>query len=779
MASGPKPKRARWVAVLGLLAPWLVSVLPRLPALFAARASRPFDKYLWASDQLAGGADLGARMLDYSPLYLQIHVLARHLTADPAALLLGVHFALGVGASLLIYVAGRRVGGVATGLVAAALYSLHATVLAYEVTLEPEAVSLFCLAAVVALAAAGTGRLSALLMGLAFGLALSNRPNAALLAPFLLVALLVGPSPASGPARRWPRVALLGAGALIGLVPMISAIRASSGGFFESMSSGQVFHQGTSTEAKGLGVEYPALFHEMPDTFSRGGDYAHETYRLLAAADLGHSVTPAESDDLWRARAGRFVREYPRQYVRLLVRKLLLLVSGVEVHDVGETASLLDTLRPKPPLAFGWLAALGLAGAALCLGEPRRHVVPFGILTVYTVSALILFVSSRQRLPMTIPLALLAARGLVLVLQGGDRRMLRAGGFVAVALLVLLLPNLERSTRAGYEASFRARRASEAWYETASVAYRDGRIDAYRSQILRAGALSPPLLQVAPSIPTEAMVAARDSVGGWYDRSIPEVAGPERAFLSGFFLLETGDAAQALAPLGGLQNHGWFRQSAAELHARAAIQLGRTDEALAALDAVDPPSLPGGALRLAILERTADARLAEERARLEDFHGSTAVLYFTGLAHLRVGNAAAADRDLAQFLARVPDIPRAILGRAEAHRALGDAAGAVALFEAARRLQPGAFSRPAEISTAYRALLAESPADRALATRLGEILRHEGKGAESRDVLAPVVRAAPGDFDARGQLVRTLVEMGLPREAQIAARPPIGVQPGR
>jgi len=401
--SGSRSRAALWIAAA------LVAVAPRAALLPAALRAEFFGKYTWAANEIVEGRALGARLLDFSPLCLWFHVAARQIAPEPHALLVIAQCLLGAASALLVFVAARALFGAAPALLAALFYSTYAALLAYEVTLEPEALSLFLVSAVVALGAAGRGRAAAVGIGVACGLAIAARPNALLVAPFALAALF-WPAASRAPWRPPPRAraALFAAGLVAGLVPLVVSLAAGGGGFGEAMSGGQVFHQGSNPESKGIGVAYPPLFSEMPAAFTRDGDYAHELYRELAAADAGGSVSAGESDRLWRERALAFIRGDLRAYLALERRKAIAFFSGGEFHDVPQAVALSERARAFAPVSFAVVAALGCAGAVLALGSPRAAALPLGVLGAYFVSALSLFVSTRQRLPAVLPLAIFA-----------------------------------------------------------------------------------------------------------------------------------------------------------------------------------------------------------------------------------------------------------------------------------------------------------------------------------------------------------------------------------
>jgi len=763
--------------------PLAIAALPRALLLPDALREEPFGKYVWAAGEIAGGRSLGNRLLDFSPLYLGVHVVARRAAADPAPLLIVAQSLLGVAATLLVYGAGRALAGRAAGLIAAALYSGYATLLAYEVTLEPEAVVLFLVAALLYLGEVARGRGAALLLGLALGLGVAARPNLVLAAPIALVPLL---APHAERARwaigRGARLGALAVGLAIGALPLAGALARGGGGLLDAMSSGQVFHQGLNPEARGIGVAYPSFLSEMPSLFTRGGDYAHEMYREVAAADLGRLVGAREADGVWRERALAFARLYPGAALRLEARKAVLFASGVEAHDVPETVVVAERASRIAPIRFAALAPLGFAGALLALRRPRKHALPLLVLGLYMVSALTLFVTSRQRLPAAAPLAILGAAAVVgFAGAARARRAATALAIAAAALAFALVPLAATPVARGYRAQFEALRRAEALLREARAAYDEARVAEYRAAAFEAALFSPEALATLPALGLAGAApdAARDParVESAVAAACPSARRDERAFLVGAYLLAAGDAEGASERLRGLARNAWFGAPAAHLRALALARLAREPEALDALAACEPPTAAGGALRAVLLDRAGRAPdAARERDRLVACHGATATAYWTGRANHELGDWSAARAAFEQVRDRLPQCARARLYLAKCALRLGDDATAAAEHAAALAADPDAHLSSLTISGALARLAAASPDDRALRARLGAALLDEGDPAEATRALAPLLAEDPTDDSVRLDLARALAEQGKTAEARAIAAPLAGAR---
>jgi tetratricopeptide (TPR) repeat protein len=758
-----------------------ISIASRAIMLPHALRAESFGKYSWASEEIVSGRDLGERRLDFSPFYLDIHVAARRVLDDPRTALIVAQLALGAGASILLYAAASASVGGVFALVAPLAYSAYGTLIAYEASLEPEAVTLFLLAAALALALRGRGRLAAVGLGLACGLAAATRPNALLVAPFALAAMLVrraGPAGASETSddriRDWrlppaQRLAFFAIGLCAGLALLALALSGGGGGLTAAMSGGQVFHQGTNPEAKGAGVAYPPIFYEMPAEFMREGDYAHEMYREIAAADLGRPTSAAESDRLWRARAQRFMTLDPQAYAALERRKAILFVSGEEFHDVPQAVPLAQRARAFAPLSFAILASLGIAGAVVGAARLRTHVLPLGMLASYLASALILFVSSRQRLPATLPLAFFTAVGIAWCLREAHR--VRALAFPAVSVAVALVPILAAEPLRGYRADFAALRASEKLVARARNEYDRGRMAEYRRLALETAVWSPGVLEQFVSLDSVRAALTPESARRLAESAAADLPAVERAFYTGRLFAAAALDSAAEVELRGLEKHAWFGPDAAHLRARSLARLGREEEAIDLLAARAFDSLRGGALLAALIERRFASPDSSLRERLVSLHGATSAAYERGRAFVALEDWSSARRELAFVAERLPQLTRARLLLASCHAHRGDDSAAVAEYEAALDTDPTAHLAIG-ISAAYRRLYFRGEVFDALQhARWGEALLNEGNSDAAARVLTPLLGLEPWNRDVRTKLARALVEAGRLDEARTVALP--------
>ena len=200
------------------------------------------------------------------------------------------------------------------------------------------------------------------------------------------------------------------------------------------------------------GVDLRIAFHEkatgyyteLPGVSPWPTGHAFEARMLAANLETGRRMTWSDADAHHTRAALRFVREHPGRALALVWTKASYFVNDFEIKGEDYLAYVRRYSRVLrwSPVSFGWLFVLGMLGALALLRQRRFELVAlFGGLLLCVLAANVLgFVISRFRLPAVIPLALLAAPGLVslseLVRDGTGPRSVRATALtIGVALL--------------------------------------------------------------------------------------------------------------------------------------------------------------------------------------------------------------------------------------------------------------------------------------------------------------------------------------------------------
>ncbi|MFH1303390.1 MAG: tetratricopeptide repeat protein [Planctomycetota bacterium] len=313
---------------------------------------------------------------------------------------------------LLVLAIGLRLFSRSVSLWAAAIAVVYPTFLYYDVSLL--ITSLMTLL-VVLLAwqlfrtERSPGWLNFALSGFLLGLAGLARPNVLLVGPVLLIWVWVIMKKQVGMRRALVGYMIIGAVALLTILPVTIRNYAVSGdAVFIAWQGGFNFFLGNNRVSKGWQAKVSGI-----DPSWQGG---YQQSIAMAEAAEKRSLKRSEVSDFWYRMAWREIRESPGHFVKLLAQKLRLLINGYEIPNnqpiymVRDFSSIISPLMFANVLYFpyGILAPLALVGIALSLRTWRRYLLLYLLLGSYTLTLMLFFVCTRFRQPL-VPILLLFA----------------------------------------------------------------------------------------------------------------------------------------------------------------------------------------------------------------------------------------------------------------------------------------------------------------------------------------------------------------------------------
>lgn len=432
-------RRTAWaIAALVFLAHWAISLLAPLPG--------TFGKYPMAARQLRSGEMAAERLIDFSPLYLELNRLG--LRCEP---LLGpletflpwlqiALFALAVAAAATV--ASRHLGRRAA-LAFALLLAGERHAVIYVRVLEPEVLLLALLAAWLYFLDREGDRptlreLAA--AGVAAALAIATRPTLLpvfLLAAPLFLAFRLGFRRDFRPWRAFSRALAVFLLPLAVAAALLSLRAAAATGDFRSpaMNPGTVFFEGHQPLSTGTSARYPPAVHLAvrgePDTQP---DVAHVVYRRIAREESGDRALPiAAVNDFWAGRAFAFAGDRQLLAFRRAVKQLRYALHAYLFHDVSQ-AMLLEQRVGRLFVPFSLLAALAVWGAVAALPRYRRLLLFYAILAAQLGVMTLFYVSARQQMVLLPALVLFALVGVADLRARG-----RSGLLLGLLLLGLAL----------------------------------------------------------------------------------------------------------------------------------------------------------------------------------------------------------------------------------------------------------------------------------------------------------------------------------------------------
>ena len=449
MAKTPRTqKSARFNReTLAFFSVWLLAFLVRMVYLGQFRHEPAFDLLVgdavtydaWAS-RIAGGDWLGNSVFYQAPLYPYfLGLLYTFLGREFLAVRL-VQIILGAGSCVLLASAGRSFfNRTAAGLAAGVLLALYPTAIFFDSSIQKSVLDLFFVCALLAALGKLSGHAGSrwwVWAGVILGLLSLTRENALLFLPIILVwPLTAWRAEPWGTRLRWAGLVLLGLAAI--LLPVGFRNLAVGGEFHLTTAQfGPNFYIGNSRAATG--------FYE-PLRAGRGhAMFERDDATTLAEQATGRKLTPSEVSNYWAAKAFEDIRADISRWLRLVLKKWLLVWNTSEVADsddqytYADWSPLLQVLNRI--LHFGVLCPLAALG--ICLTWNRRsHVwLLYAMILGYAGSVALFYVFSRYRFPLVPMLILFAAAGLASLrnaVREARWRALRAGAAAAaVAALV-------------------------------------------------------------------------------------------------------------------------------------------------------------------------------------------------------------------------------------------------------------------------------------------------------------------------------------------------------
>ncbi len=251
--------------------------------------------------------------------------------------------------------------------------------------------------------------------GLVLGVSAITRPNILIFIPLVMAWAVF--SPARRNLRESARIIismLIGIALIILPVTVRNAVVGNDLVLIASQG-GVNFFIGNNPRADGVTAVVPG---------TRGtwwGGY-YDSIRMAEEA-LGRKLKPSEVSDYWLGRGLAFIRENLGDYIRLIMKKVVLLAGNFEIpnnKDLNFQHRGSRILRWLP-LDFAIILALGLVGMVLSIGLPGRTtckhsrrsslVIVLFVLS-YGASIVLFFVTARYRVPLIPFLMIFAAHAL-------------------------------------------------------------------------------------------------------------------------------------------------------------------------------------------------------------------------------------------------------------------------------------------------------------------------------------------------------------------------------
>ena len=325
--------------------------------------------------------------------------------------------------------------GNAIGILAAAGWAFFVPAQAYSIILMPTAWLVFVfwfLVWQIVKAERSPNPLRCLAYGALIGITATGVATILFIVPLLLAALLL--RPLSNPTSRSPRVARIGAAALLflgigaGTSPCwIHNYFVARDPVFLSAHSGINFWLGNNPEATG----YP----NFPGLHTSQAAMLKDSIEIAQSA-AGRDLKRSEVSEYWSAKARAYIRDDFGRWLKLLGRKVVDFWNAFEYDDISVIARLRGSGVVLPGLHFGLVAAFAFPGVCLSIKKfPASRWIAAAIL-LHLAAVLPVFVTERYRLAAAPGLVLFAAAGIWMF---WENCALARGKIVAAYIAVLAI----------------------------------------------------------------------------------------------------------------------------------------------------------------------------------------------------------------------------------------------------------------------------------------------------------------------------------------------------
>jgi len=724
---------ARFAAVLVAL---VSAVMFGLMVFRVFPADQQFVKYPLAAAQIIAGTLPRERLLDFSPLYLQVHLLQVRLFPGGSSFAAVLQIAAASLSSGILYTLLQRNFGSLLALAGVAAFAFNRSLLTYTCLFEPE-ILLLALLLCFLLLIEYKGKIWSLAAGFALALALLTRPN---LTPVLAVVpcyLYLR----HGSSMFRSSVATFLFFPLLALLLLSVRHYQIEGGYSPlAMNPGFVFFEANNPLSTGQSAVVPPLVGQLMNEIANTPDNPHLSYRLLAKRATGTELSTADANRYWASMALNYIATQPRRWLRLELNKFFFIWHEYRRFDMLAAFNVDRILQRQhiPAVPFGLVAALALLGLIIATTEWRRYLLFYAVFAIQVVAMLVFYVSDRQRLLLLPVLVFFACAGTKYLLALPWRTRFAAMVACIAGSLMLSIPtDLMRDDPYIWDCD---QRSNQYWMEAGRLRDIGNHEAAARAAALSFAAATWFEDYSRPgNIPFGTKGMAAQAVALW-----PELkrAGASANFDRGVLLLAAGELDGAerifseLHTNGRIFDRGYLQSSRPEYYL-GRIAFRRNNAATARVwferGLANSPGEPFLLAQLAAMTGKHEYRLSLQR-----FFGDIEADWQIGVALFEQGRPAEAVQHLERFTQAIPELRRGSIYLAAAYGASGEIAkGVDAYWQAtAQRSDPVMLEVP--ILQLFAALVRSAPGNAEAHYRYGLVL---GQYGYFREATAAVERA--------------------------------------
>ncbi|MCK9604656.1 MAG: glycosyltransferase family 39 protein [Candidatus Omnitrophica bacterium] len=396
--------------------------------------SDSYSYFLWAKD-IASGDILGSHTFMKWPLYAYFLAFLLKLFKDSIAVVYFFQYILGAVNSVLIYFIGKKVFNEKVGFIAGLLSSCYGLFVFYDSLLMYNTLSLFLnlLFFLLLLNIQDVFKKKKLFWAGAL-LGISTLAQANILAFGILAVFWILWKRKLDFAKLSYCLFLFIAGLVITIGPVsLRNYLVAKDKVLIAANIGINYYLGNNPESTGTFFCPANLALNQEDMFRDA--------RIIANTESGRRLKASEVSAFWFKKSLTYIKNNPKEYVKLILRKINYLFNSQEsVHDL-EYYSIKDKIRifRVMLLDLKFLLPFALLGMFLGLRKFKQAALLYFAVIILSLTIILFFVSSRYRLGLVPFFAIFASFGIFTLWQTVKEKRFFKLGILCAALLLFFL----------------------------------------------------------------------------------------------------------------------------------------------------------------------------------------------------------------------------------------------------------------------------------------------------------------------------------------------------
>lgn len=370
------------------------------------------------------------RLLDLSPLYFYVHIIARKISTNPNALILWIQIVLSACSSVFLFHLIHSFFSHLIAFLGVFVFITNRSVILYTGAFEPEPFMIFFILGFLVFSTSPR-RNNSFLSGIFLSLSLLTRSNFFPLIVLVPIFLRLNYKPH----KKFVRSMILFELPVLIVLSFLLIRNTSITGSFTpfSMNPGYVFFEGNNPNSTGESAIYPPLVNDVKQDFEQQPDVQHIIYRVFARRIKGEDLSIPGINAYWTNKAKNFIVDYPEHFLKLLLTKVNFFFHNFRRHDLSNiywNDYILQKRLPTIPYAF--ISAMALLGMIFSMKTWKKRLLIYTVFLAQFGIMLLTYVSDRQRVVIVAVMIFFAAETLHRAIQSKTYRFMILGSILVL-----------------------------------------------------------------------------------------------------------------------------------------------------------------------------------------------------------------------------------------------------------------------------------------------------------------------------------------------------------